>query len=1524
MKLHLPLSLRKSLLSLLPLAVTIACSVAQAGIRHSDVLLQTYTDFGQNKGRYVVGARVNALLEHIRQAEGGIAIPYTDGQQAFVISNAQGMIDFSAAVDGGPDAAIGPNIIATVAHNGSNSASYGDRVVGSEHAINYQAIDILGTSFRLVAPDGMWGASHDYMLQRQSKVQTDVNWNPVSTITDADELWGAYVYHAGGGSMGDWVDGQVINSFGAYAYITGGVMSVTNVIKYGSSGSFVVQQDLWYGTAQEGASSTHPLPNAVRGGDSGSPVFIYNESTKQYEYLGAQEGIINPSKNWTSGNTAWTLEKMESFNEHVDMDTETTVYLNAVNTAGETIDDGNGYSTTLYSGVVTDAAGNVLASYNGVRTGLNTWKDLSDLKDTQNWYAYGNDRMQVGITDLFYTENLVFDAADGSENSIVLTDTVDLGVGYAEFNNGKFTITSEGTENNQFDHSGYVINKGAEVHLQLSNTDTRMTEWRKVGEGALYIDGSGNTNALLNVGGSGTTYLQQKDGYAAYNVLANTGATVQIADVTQIARDFTFGAGGGTLDMNGNSMDWYTTNTDVAAEGFSINALTEEAVITNGSGESTLTYKQGGNTTFLGSFRDTKDGALVIDYQGGTGSTWTLNSIRTDLSNNSASGLVVSSGTVQLVGTNTVHGMGSATGQSVARLERANDWHYADAAMNVTVKSGAEFELGSHARLTGKVTVEDGATYTMRESVQSRYEYVEGGAALEDTSQYAAYYGHKGDIQLDGSMVVEFCEGTTATTTHEGNISGNGSLSVTAGTSGGIFVLNGDNSGFTGSKELVSGGLIGETASALGDTTDNKWVVGADAWIASHGESGSELLGRVDGSSTGTLALSADTGEQLDMSGHTNLFLGAEVGKVVQYGTLGTTEELTAYGNAWHLGGGGGDLVVNFRLTGDNDLVLGATENATGVVTLTNTGNSFTGTITFAGVGVVLNALDGTLGGAQVDLQYGNAFAVQTADSIENNLQTTSSGLLLADNFADSNIDMSKHSSLALGALGQVNLTGDITVADGADYRLGAINGGTLIVQSELAAGHDLVVDAQGMSGGTVVLTGNESFAEDITVQGHRDNDGSGNITLALGRDMVVTGNLAVGEGGVLDVAGHQLTVNQSLSDNGGVFDDSVGSGALVFDTSAGDLSSDATLNMENVRKSGSNTLSLGGSNGLNHFYVDGGTLALASDNALVTDSTVHLANNTTLDTRSHALKADVAVASGNAAHIINSNAAQITVNGEVNLAEGSSLILGSSADSNAVLAGNVALEADSRLSFYNGSSASLSAESVAGAEGTLAVTDGTLAFARTGNTTIEGTLEMNGEARLESRGSTNSMNRNIANLHIGGGKLTLWEQTWNTIWNIDSLSGSGELLWDSTTNHDKASHLVLSGDGGFAGTIELSRDYRDSNWFPDGNSNRTHSAYIELASDTAAKNASLQLTGYNANNVASLAVNTDNARIKGLNGNEHSFVYAGAARESSVISGESRPETTRAATLTSMRMPIRRTPMPECLAIAPILPPTA
>ena len=307
---------------------------------------------------------------------------------------------------------------------------------------------------------------------------------------------------------------------------------------------------------------------------------------------------------------------LTKFDANIDMSETSTIHLSAIDQTGKTISEIVGsteYKTTLHSGIATDANGNEVGSYIGIQAGVNTWADLSGRKNINNWYAYENkdytwgsptygqviSDLKVSDADLFYTQNLVFTPSQASSN-IVLDATVDLGIGYAEFNKGEnmdkaeFYITAQ-SAGTMFNHAGYVVNEGAEVHLRLTNPEKHMTEWRKIGAGDLYIDGTGDTNALLNVGGNGKTYLSQTGGHAAYNVLVNSGATVVIKNTSQIERDLTFGAGGGTLDMNGNDMEWYTTGGESREGCFTIQALTEEAMITNTAGQVTLTYKQGGN-----------------------------------------------------------------------------------------------------------------------------------------------------------------------------------------------------------------------------------------------------------------------------------------------------------------------------------------------------------------------------------------------------------------------------------------------------------------------------------------------------------------------------------------------------------------------------------------------------------------------------------------------------------------------------------------------------------------------------------------------------------------------------------------------------------------------------------------------------------------------------------------------------------------------------------------------------------------
>lgn len=1476
MKLHLPLSLRKSLIALFSVTLGITCIPTNAGVMHSDATIATYVDFGQNKGRYVIGNAVNDLLQHIRTTEGGIGIEYTDGTQTYYISNEQGMIDFSGVHDGGHSTLVGQNMLASVLHNGSLNASFCQDDLGNEHALNYSVLDIRGSDTFRLAPDDGNGSSYDYMLQRQTRIVTDVVSAPVSTV-DINTLPGQHMYHAGAGIMGMYNEDtdSIKNLAWAYAFVIGDIDQITGISIYGETDNHSIYKEVGYGNGI-GASLENPLPNATRGGDSGSPVFIYNTATGQYEYAAAHQSGNGRSWGQARGNLKWTHETLDAFSVQVDMGSSNEVHIGAVNTRGATITDNKGNSGTIYTGTIT--TGGKSLSFKGVQSGQYTWRDMSDLKDTQTWYAYdagrydatnnADGKLNQSVTDLFYTENIVLNPTQ-KQNTIVLDATVDMGAGYMEFRKGTldsaaFTITGEGT---QLHTAGYVVNDGVEVHLKLTNPADYMTEWRKTGAGDFYIDGTGNTNALLNVGGSGRTFLQQTGGYAAYNVLANTNAYVCIDNVSQIKRDFTFGAGGGTLDMNGNTMNWYTTTT--GDDHFTINALTDEAMITNGATTgATLFYKEGGDTVYKGSFSDSASGSLCVDYQGN--GTWTLHSIHTDLSHHADSGLTVSNGTVILVGTNTIHGAGSESGLNANRYHNENDWHYADATMDVTVCDGATFELGSHARLTGDVTVNTGGTFLMKEGVRYEQEYIEGGSKLQDTSLFSKFYGLKGNVNLasGADMLIKYSEGVTAGTTYGHNISGEGNVAIDLGGGDKRFVLSGNNS-FSGTKTLLSGGLIATSNAALGNTGTNRWKIAKDAWLASHGfTDDSEILSYIDPSSEGTLALSNDLTQQLNLNTHKSLYLGAEQGRTVQYGAAGTTMELAATNGAWHLGGGGGDLIVNFRLTGENNLLLGASANSIGSVYLANTGNTFSGNIIFAGEGVTLDYAPGALGQSKATLSYGNGMALNQGADIAR-MDALSDGMALLNKAGSEAVVLSGHSTLVLGASMDTVYSGNLTLAEGQDYRFGAMNGASLTIATELDSAHNILVDGQGTTGGTVILAGNTALASNLTVMGSRDTAAAGDITLAIGQDVNATGRISLNKGGSLDVAGHQLTVSQGIAGSGVVID-STGTGTLVFDTSNGAISTSAAMNLDTICKVGTEDLNISGTHAFGTLEVEEGALVLNGDLTAAADSQIRLGAGTTLDLQNYQASVGISMEenAGTASLAVQSGTTATLKNG-ISLGKGTQLNL---TGANSVY--------------------SLSGTSYGGEDATLSLQAMELQFSTNNAVEILGTLDVQNNATIYSNGTATDMERNISELKVSNNsKVTLDERTWSTVWNLGKLTGEGELHWNSNTTHSTTSRLILSGEGDFSGSISMNRQFE--------NESRTHGAFIELAHNKAAQNASISLTGKSANAVASLAINTDNAYIKGLEGNSHSYVYAGESLVDAPMSGTARPSATRAALLT-------------------------
>ena len=1420
--------------------------------------MQVYADFGQNRGRYST-SNVNALLQELNK--NGVTISYNNGAADYTLEH--GMISFDSRQENdGPSAAVCYNYIATVSHNGVQKPYFSYLELGEANSIRYMGIEYRypnyfdnGTAGAFIhsAPSEVFQA--DFKLTRLSKIVTDVT---TSNLYSSDKLtyenvYGELLYRSGGG-YSDVYNPETGVDTGIERCITGAIQQIDGLGKT-QNGNF------WMGHTADGWDVTvDPLPFGVNSGDSGSPVWIWDDEAKEYRYVAAVALQDDNLANGTSkGNLDFAAQVVESYDRTIAT-ASGKIILGQTAQTDVTISQ-DAVSTTLWKGEATDAQGNVLASYTGVQKGLNTWNDMAAIRDLDNWYARTQDYLNAGqnnttegrldYADLFMTDNLVFQATDNASYEVILSGDLDLGIGYTEFSRGNqaaasYTIKGDG----YLDSAGYVIGEGVDVFLQLVSDD-KTRELRKIGAGNLHLEGTGNSNVMLNLGGAGKTYLNQKEGYAAYNVLANNGSTVVLeGGVSQIKRDFTFGNGGGTLDFHGHS--W----TEGAEGNFSLKALTQDAIIANYKFGTTsdVTFTTGG--TFLGSFRDAADAALKVHYAG-TG-TWTLNSIHTNLSN-AASGLSVDSGKVVLVGTNTEHAAGNLTGTSKP-WNNADDWHYADAGMNVEVQNEAVFELGSHARLTGTVTVNEGGTYIMREGVQNRYEYIEGGYKLEDTYAISAFYGHKGDTVLNGAMQIVFSEGTSSNLTYAGNISGTGSLMVN--TAGGTLTLTGENT-FTGAKELQQGHIIADNVAALGAGAGWQIAEGATLTVQS-GLNAGNILSLVDASSSsGLLVLGNDVEHAVDLSG-SQLILGAESGKTVRYGDASETI------HSPRLGGGGGTLEVLASVEASN-LELGR-DGETGVVRLANTNNALTGTISMKGQ-VALDATSESIGNALVNLDYGKGLILrESVQNIKGKLTDDSSGSLLLDFYTGSSIDMRGEARLSLSAAGETDYAGTIRVGASDSYRLGGFVGSLSLSHNAAITGSNaLIVDAKGTSGGTVILSSQTQYSGAVTVQDGSGN-GTGSVTLTFSQDNAISGaaSVTVNRGGVLDVGSTAQTIRDLQVNDGGLLTSGIG-GMLVFDMQS-EKFQHGSMRLDKAEKTGSANLVLAAAdNEWNLFTVKQGTLFTRVDNSLSATGITRVESGATLNLNTW-----------------NGDGFRIRrMHGNIQLGNGANMTTGSG-DYEVSLTGTFAVDAGGRANMTGGKWI-LTSGSYNQDGGTIAFASSELRLSSASAQRIGGTLSVESDTLFYSSEGSSDMLKQFNHINIAAGKtLTVDENHWNTIWRFDALTGSGNMVWNSDTTHWSTARVILGGNGEYSGNITVNRNYNVGD--------RTHQSFLEIAADKAVSGATINLNGASATSVASLAVNAGNAEVAGVNANEHSHMLAGAAPSNA--KSTSAPSSSRISTL--------------------------
>lgn len=1139
MKLHLNLSLRRALLSAMAAIATFASS-ATAGLVDARYDLQYYLDFGYNMGLFRPGATNITVQFKDGTSVSNATIPLMPNLDSYATRAEY------AGTFGGGAGLISPQYVASAAHCKEGNVYFITR--SNDYSAAY-------SSTGYASQTGV--GSSDWSIQRLNKIVTEVAYTPYGSdyfMSNSMKLNETWLYRTGQGDPKDTNGGITTGRTPL------GGLSNLSTLNQNGTGTWVYRV---FNREFDTANDTRPpLEISMTSGDSGSPLYVWDDANNQFVHVG-----FCSAGNSFSGYTGdiYICHNPTAYDNFID---SYEVKVNSF-TGTEKILWGAQDATT---GKGTLTQGSQSVEYTGAGSG-NTVKD------------------HLGLT---------FSTADSvNTQTIELQGSVNMGAGAMTFNEGRWELT-EIDAASTFNSAGFVVNGGANLTLEL--TASANEEWRKVGEGIMTIAGSGNNEAVLRVGGGTTVYnvvrdgdgniigcslgnlgetrLDREGGYAASSIRLEAGVAsiVLMRDgqfkTNSVAGDtFTFGNAGGLLNLNGHDLTWGVINQDGSGKGARIgNMTTQDGVTPNKT--STFTYT--GTGTFDGCFMD--EGAdsaakLAVVYNNtAQNATWTLTG-----NHDIAGGYTVEAGTLVLQGTPTPH----------SYYNVPDDWDYASMhGSDVTVKSGAAFQLSHHAELEGDVIVENGGKFIMNQVVNADAEARSGG--MRQNMAGKEYPSLVGNVRLNGnSSTMTANVQSSAITKIDGSIrmdnydwdasptlqfvkEGNGILAVSGNV--GVPVV-----------EIRGGGLVIEQANA---SDWYKWTIGKEGFLAAIGVEHSTALDfYVNKTSDGVFALTYDQTTALNPTNKQNLYIGAWGD--VSYGT--SDASLTAYNGEWHLGGGTGTLTVNFKLAGDNDLIIG-NEWSSGTVHLTNVNNQIGGDIIIKGTGNRLTYTDrAALGGAGILLTYGNSLILDDTSLLEA-IKPGAEGTiaLRAGDGEQFNLDLSSYdrASLSVGADGDYTYTGNLSVKD--TYRFGG--SGNLTLDTELDGSKAVKIDGQGTTGSSVTFAREDAYTGSITAGGGLNlstpnSRGDIGIHVGHGEALASVASIELQQGATLYMDGQSMEVRNLTAQSGSVISNNGENAALlVLNVSEGESTTiaDGVLHDQqnsaalHIVKSGTGTLTMG------------------------------------------------------------------------------------------------------------------------------------------------------------------------------------------------------------------------------------------------------------------------------------------------------------------------------------------------------------
>ncbi len=1102
MKLHLNLSLRRAVLAALA-ALSSLSYTASAGVVDSRYDVQYYLDFSYNKGMFAAGSTNLAVFYKDGSAISNNVIPLMPNLDSYVRVGRVTTLPMTGTIleaDGGAGL-IGSQFTFGAAHVFRKTPDAETAFFLTENGS--------WTTAYAEANQNLFGA--DSGIQRLTKLVTEVAYTPMADDAFMRTMTtnGTWLYRLGNG--GTWnTNGEAVST---NSNALGGIINATSIADKNGNGDWSLEG--WHRKGDGPRDTRTPLDMGVYFGDSGSPIYAWDAENNRFLTVGSM----------FASNVAVSYDNyfLAQF-----YPTKAQEYIDSYTVAANQF---SGTETILWgtqdavTGKGTLQQGEISLEYTGLGSGNTPGDSLGLTFDTQD------------------TANV---------QTLALQGSVNMGAGAMTFNSGSWKLTEADTAYT-FNSAGFEVNKGAELTLEL--TAGAGEEWRKVGEGTMTIAGSGNNEAVLRVGGGTTQYnvsydesgniigctlgnvgetrLNRTGGYAASSVRLEGGVAILVLmqggqfKTNSVAGDtFSFGNAGGLLNLNGHDLEWGVINQVGSEKGARIGNFTplgEQA-----PGLATFTYT--GTGSFDGCFMDEgrdSTAQLAVKYNNAAGGTWTLTG-----NNSNAGGFTVEAGTMKLQGINTPH---------VGMTDSA-DWTYASiVGSDVTVKSGATFQLSHHALMQGNVTVESGGSFVLNQTVNAASESISGGLRqdMNGTDGSGVFQSLVGNVTLNGAATMVVATDSPVATTMRGSIINNYNVQIPlpgnpnmtrpgqefasfTKQGSGVFVIDGQLQVPLGTVE--EGGLVVTDATNF-VSSYTKWKINEKGFLAVQGLTGQEAVNCIHMDSTGVLALTSTQETALDLSLRPNLIIGAWGD--VSYGTQDA--ELSAIDNVWRLGGGTGTLTVNFKLTGASDLIIG-NQWSSGTVHLANTGNDFSGTILIQGFGNVLTYADGALGSARVSLPYGNAMALKSASQL-GMIAANSGGVLALE--TSENLDLSG-TKFSLGAVGEQTYRGELTVDD--TYRFGGT--GHLTLDTTLDKASAMELDGQGMSGSSVTFAREKAFAGTIKAGGGlqlQTPNSMGSIDIHVGHEKSLAAAAAVElqKGAVLYTGGNNIEVRNLTLQSG-------------------------------------------------------------------------------------------------------------------------------------------------------------------------------------------------------------------------------------------------------------------------------------------------------------------------------------------------------------------------------------------------------